>query len=162
MVLENQQYCMLWIGFFNGSKDGELTEEDATYNHADEPIEVSVTFNQLTDSDKRALGSILRKAQMNLLLGKLTTKAKRFCPQTQKVTLFLTTLRDWQKQVIKKDAYNDLQNRHPELNLPKAATRRSSLVMHGISAWEQSHSDQLEDIPEEVSTSFNGFNGNAR
>lgn len=85
-------YALDW--FFNGSKDGELTEEDATYNHADEPIECRSHSISLQTLINERSESILHKAQMNLLLGKLTTKAKRSCPQTQKVTLFLTTLRD--------------------------------------------------------------------
>lgn len=36
-------YALDW--FFNGSKDGELTEEDATYHHEDEPIEVRVLYH---------------------------------------------------------------------------------------------------------------------
>ena len=40
-------YALDW--FFNGSKDGELTEEDATYHHEDEPIEVRVLLNFISN-----------------------------------------------------------------------------------------------------------------
>lgn len=105
-------YALDW--FFNGSKDGELTEEDATYNHADEPIEVSVTFNQLTDSDKRALGKYSPQGADEFTAWKTYDKGKEILSANSKVTLFLTTLRDWQKQVIKKTLITickiDIQN----------------------------------------------------
>lgn len=150
-------YALDW--FFNGSKDGELTEEDATYNHADEPIEVSVTFNQLTDSDKRALGKYSPQGADEFTAWKTYDKGKEILSANSKGNPLFNDIKRLAKAGDKKDAYNDLQNRHPELNLPKAAT--ASSINEAISAWEQSHSDQLEDIPEEVSTSFNGFNGNA-
>lgn len=112
-------YALDW--FFNGSKDGELTEEDATYNHADEPIEVSVTFNQLTDSDKRALGKYSPQGADEFTAWKTYDKGKEILSANSKGNPLFNDIKRLAKAGDKKDAYNDLQNRHPEFESPESS-----------------------------------------
>ncbi len=150
-------YALDW--FFNGSKDGELTEEDATYHHEDEPIEVRVTFDKLTDSDKKALGKYSPQSTEEFTAWKTYSNGREFLSANSKGNPLFNEVKKASDAKSKRAEYAKIRSEHPELDLQDVKTRAS--IDEQISAWEQSHSDQLEDIPEEVSTSFNGFNGNA-
>lgn len=150
-------YALDW--FFNGSKDGDLTEEDATYGHTDEPIEVAVTFNQLTDSDKQALGKYSSANADEFTAWKTRKDGKESLSANSKGNPLFNNIKNASSVKLKREEYTKIQEEYPGLALPKAST--GAQINEAISAWEQSHSDQLEDIPEEVSTSFNGFNSNA-
>ena len=144
--------------FFNGKGD-DLTDEDATYGHTSEPIEVRVTFSQLNDNDRKALGKYAPSGTSTFSAWKVRKDNREFLSANIKGNAKFTGVKQTSKAADKKELYNKLRDENPELGLPQARTVKE--IDDALTAWEQNNPEALVDISEEVSTSFNGFNGNA-
>lgn len=146
--------------FFNG-KPGSLTEKDCSFGAAAENIEVQVTFAELTDTDREALGKYAPEGVASFTAWKrrssdgtevLSANAKGF-PE-------FNVIKVASGAAAKKDLYASLRSGRPDLNLPVANT--GVAVDQALIAWEASHTDQLVDAPEALQTNFFGFNSSSK
>lgn len=146
--------------FFNG-KPNSLTENDCSFGAIEEDIEVQVTFSDLTEKDREALGKYAPEGVVTFTAWKrrspdgsdiLSANAKGF-PDFNAIKAATTA-------TAKKDLYAQLRQGAPDLNLPVASTGAS--VELAMTAWEASHTDQLLDAPEALQTNFFGFNSGGK
>lgn len=146
--------------YFNG-KPGSLTEKDCSFGATDEDIEVQVTFADLTDKDRDALGKYAPDGVATFTAWKrrspngsdvLSANAKGF-PD-------FNAIKAANGATARKDQYADLRRSRPDLNLPAANT--GAAVEQAMMTWEASHTDQLVDAPEELQTNFFGFNSGGK
>lgn len=146
--------------FFNG-KPGSLTEKDCSFGATDEDIEVQVTFTELTEKDREALGKYAPEGVDAFTAWKrrsrdgtdiLSANAKGF-PD-------FNVIKEAGGATAKREAYATLRRERPELELPAANT--GPLVEQAVTAWEAAHVDQLLDAPEALQTNFFGFNSGGK
>lgn len=146
--------------FFNG-KPGSLTEKDCSFGATDEDIEVQVTFADLTDKDREALGKYTPDGVATFTAWRrrspdgsdvLSANAKGFPDFNAIKTAIGAT--------AKKDLYADLRRSRSDLSLPAATT--GAAVEQAMTTWESSHTGQLVDAPEALLTNFFGFNSGGK
>jgi len=146
--------------FFNG-KPGSLTEKDCSFGATGEDIEVQVTFADLTEKDREALGKYAPEGVTTFTAWKrrspdgfdvLSANAKGF-PD-------FNAIKAASGATAKKDLYADLRRSRPDLNLP--AANSGAAVEQAMTTWEASHTDQLVDAPEALQTNFFGFNSGGK
>lgn len=146
--------------FFNG-KPRSLTEKDCSFGAADQDIEVQVTFADLTDKDRDALGKYSPDGVTTFTAWRrrspdgsdvLSANAKGF-PD-------FNAIKAATGATAKKDLYADLRSSRSDLNLPAVST--GAAVEQAMMAWESSHTDQLVDAPESLQTNFFGFNSGGK
>ncbi|KRH79542.1 DNA replication and repair protein RecF [Ferrovum sp. JA12] len=146
--------------FFNG-KPSSLTENDCSFGAIEEDIEVQVTFADLTEKDREALGKYAPDGVVTFTAWKrrspdgsdmLSANAKGF-PD-------FNAIKAANGATAKKDLYAQLRQDTPDLNLPVANT--GAAVEQAMTAWEASHTDQLVDAPEALQTNFFGFNSGGK
>ncbi|WP_039565029.1 ATP-dependent nuclease, partial [Ralstonia solanacearum] len=120
--------------YFNG-KPGSLTEKDCSFGVTDEDIEVRVTFADLTDKDRDALGKYAPDGVATFTAWKrrspngsdvLSANAKGF-PD-------FNAIKEASGATAKKDLYADLRSSRPDLNLPAANT--GAAVEQAMVTWE--------------------------
>lgn len=146
--------------FFNG-KPGSLTEKDCSFEATDEIIEVQITFADLTGRDREALGKYAPDG-----VATFTAWRRRSPDGTDVLSANAKGFPDFNEikaansANAKKDLYKDLRLRYPELGLPEAKTGLA--VEEAMTAWEASHTDQLEDALESLQTNFFGFNSGGK
>ncbi|MBS1095267.1 ATP-dependent nuclease [Gluconobacter wancherniae] len=146
--------------FFNG-KPGTLTEKDCSFGATDEDVEVQVTFTELSEKDREALGKYAPEGVSTFTAWRrrspdgsdvLSANAKGFPG--------FNAIKTASAAATKKSLYAELQRNQPELNLPAAKT--GSAVEDAMTAWEASHTHQLAEAPESLQTNFFGFNSNGK
>ena len=146
--------------FFNG-KPGSLTEKDCSFGAIDEDIEVQITFSDLTEKDREALGKYAPEGAATFTAWKrqspdgsdiLSANAKGF-PD-------FNAIKAAGNATAKKDLYASLRRDRPDLELPAATS--GAAVEQAMTAWEANHTDQLVDAPEALQTNFFGFNSNGK
>lgn len=146
--------------FFNG-KPGSLTEKDCSFGATDEKIEVQVTFSDLTEKDREALGKYAPDGVATFTAWRrrspdgsdvLSANAKGF--------LDFTAIKAANNATAKKDLYKALRLSRPELDLPEAKT--GPAVEEAMTTWEASHTALLEDTLESLQTNFFGFNSGGK
>lgn len=146
--------------YFNG-KPNSLTEKDCSFGAGDEDIEVQVTFTDITDKDRNALGKYAPGESATFTAWKrrspngsdvLSANAKGF-PD-------FNAIKAASGATAKKDLYGDLRRSRPDLNLPAATT--GAAVEQAMTTWEASHTDKLVDAPEALQTNFFGFNSGGK
>ena len=146
--------------FFNG-KPGALTEKDCSFGATDETIEVQITFAELTEKDREALGKYAPEGTTTFTAWKrrspdgsdtLSANAKGFPP--------FNAIKAANGAAAKKELYSALRVNNPDLGLPIANT--AAAIDQAITAWEASHTDQLVDAPEALQTNFFGFNSGGK
>ncbi|SIS91555.1 ATP-dependent nuclease [Insolitispirillum peregrinum] len=146
--------------FFNG-KPGSLTEKDCSFGATDEEIEVQVTFADLTENDREALGKYAPEGAATF-----TAWKRRFPDGTDMLSAnakgfqAFNAIKAAGSATAKKEAYTTLRREQPGLGLPAANT--GSAVEQAITAWEAAHIDQLLDMPEALQTNFFGFNSGGK
>ena len=146
--------------FFNG-KPGMLSEKDCSFGATNEVIEVQVTFSDLTNNDREALGKYATAG-----VAEFTAWKRRLPDGSESLSANAKGYRAFNEIKLaanaasKKDAYTQLKNAHPDLNLRSANT--VVLIDQAMTEWEASHTDQLEDIPETLQTNFFGFNSSGK
>jgi ATP-dependent endonuclease of the OLD family-like protein len=146
--------------FFNG-KPGSLNEKDCSFGAIDEDIEVQITFSDLTEKDREALGKYAPEGAATFTAWKrqspdgsdiLSANAKGF-PD-------FNAIKAAGNATAKKDLYASLRHDRPDLELPAATS--GAAVEQAMTAWEANHTDQLVDAPEALQTNFFGFNSNGK
>ncbi|MCU7997620.1 ATP-dependent nuclease [Shewanella oncorhynchi] len=146
--------------FFNG-KPGSLTEKDCSFGAIEQDIEVQVTFYDLTEKDREALGKYAPEGAVTFTAWKcrspdgvevLSANAKGFAA--------FNAIKAANSATAKKELYKTLRVSSPELALPEAKT--GPLVDEAMITWEASHMDQLVDAPESLQTNFFGFNSGGK
>lgn len=152
-------YALDW--FFNGGRAGMLTPQDATYGHEQENIEVRVTFDDLNDNDRAVLGKYVNAEVNTFTAWKIRTFAdgnERLSANIKGYNLF-TDLKVPNIAVSElKEKYKNIQLKYPELQLKNATTKKS--ILDELNRWESDNSEKLTNVPEELTTNFNGFNSN--
>ena len=146
--------------FFNG-KPGGLSERDCTCGDASLVIEVQVTFYELTDTDREALGKYAPADVSTFTAWKrrqpdgseiLSANAKGFPA--------FDVIKTASGATAKKDLYAELKRNHPEFNLPEAKT--GPAVEQAMTAWESANPAMLMNAPETIQTNFFGFNSGGK
>lgn len=146
--------------FFNG-KPGTLNEKDCSFGATSEPVEVQVTFTDLTEKDREALGKYAPPEVSTFTAWKscspgsadvMSANAKSFPP--------FNDIKAATSATEKKALYVALRTAQPELNLPSATT--GAAVEQAMTAWEAAHTDQLIGAPEALQTNFFGFNSGGK
>lgn len=146
--------------FFNG-KPGSLTDKDCSFGAATENIEVQVTFSDLTDKDREALGKYAPDNAATFTAWKrrspdgsevISANAKGF-PEFE-------VIKAAGNAAAKKELYGNLRTSRADLGLPSANT--GAAIDQAMTAWESSHTDQLVDAPEALQTNFFGFNSGGK
>ncbi|MPS77221.1 MAG: ATP-dependent endonuclease [Achromobacter sp.] len=146
--------------FFNG-KPASLTEKDCSFGATAEDIEVQVTFAELNEKDRVALGKYAPDGVSTFTAWKrrlpdgsdlLSANAKSF-PD-------FNAIKAATGASAKKDMYAELRRNRPELNLPVAST--GAAVDQAMTSWEAAHTDQLVDAPHALQTNFFGFNSGGK
>lgn len=146
--------------FFNG-KPGSLTEKDCSFGATDEEIEVQVTFAELTEKDREALGKYAPEGVTTF------TGWKRRLPDGGEVLSAnakgfhdFNVIKAANGAMAKKEMYGNLRLNRPDLNLPVANT--GAAVEQAMTTWEASHTELLVDAPESLQTNFFGFNSGGK
>lgn len=146
--------------FFNG-KSGSLTDKDCSFGAIDEDIEVQITFADLTEKDRVALGKYVPEG-----VAAFTAWKRRSPDGSDVLSANAKGLPDFNAikaaagATVKKDLYAELRRSRPELELPAATT--GAAVEQAMTTWEASHTDQLVDAPEALQTNFFGFNSGGK
>jgi predicted ATP-dependent endonuclease of OLD family len=146
--------------YFNG-KPGSLTEKDCSFGVTTESIEVEVTFVDLTDKDRDALGKYAPAGVATF------TAWKRRSPDGSEVLSAnakglpeFNSIKAANNAAAKKEQYGDLRRNRVDLNLPAATT--GIAIDQAMTAWESAHTGQLVDAPEALQTNFFGFNSGGK
>ena len=146
--------------FFNG-KPGSLTEKDCSFGAIDEEIEVQITFADLTEKDREALGKYTPDGATTFTAWKrrssdgtesLSANSKSYPP--------FNVIRGKGSAAEKKAAYNELRTSDTSLGLPTWSN--VDAASQAMTAWEADHIDQLVEAPESLQTNFFGFNSNGK
>jgi putative ATP-dependent endonuclease of OLD family len=146
--------------YFNG-KPGSLTEKDCSFGVTTENVEVQVTFTNLTEKDREALGKYAPEGVATF------TAWKRWAPDGSEVLSAnakgfpeFNAIKAAGGATAKKDLYANLRSSRADLDLPAANT--GAAVDQAMTAWESSHTNQLVDAPEALQTNFFGFNSGGK
>lgn len=146
--------------YFNG-KPGALSEKDCSFGAIEEDIEVQVTFCDLTDKDREALGKYAPAGADTF-----TAWKQRFASGTELFSANAKGFPDFNEikaatsATEKKERYVDLRRSRAELGLPSATS--GTAVDQAITAWEAAHTEQLVEAPEPLQTNFFGFNSGGK
>ena len=146
--------------YFNGKADS-LTEKDCSFGATDEDVEVRVTFADLSDKDREALGKYAPDEVATFTAWKRRSAdgSDVFSANAKGFPDF-NAIKAASGATAKKAQYADLRRNRPDLNLPVASTGQA--VEQAMAAWEASHTDQLVDAPEALQTNFFGFNSGGK
>ncbi len=146
--------------FFNG-KSGSLTEKDCSFGAVGEDIEVQITFADLTEKDRAALGKYAPEGAPTF------TAWKRRSPDGSDVLSAnsksfpaFNAIKAATGATGKKEAYSKLRADSPGLGLPPATT--ATAIEQAVMTWEAANTDQLLDAPEALQTNFFGFNSGGK
>jgi len=146
--------------FFNG-KPGSLTDKDCSFGAIDEDVEVQITFADLTEKDREALGKYAPEGAATFTAWKrrgsdgaesLSANSKSYPP--------FNAIRGKGSAAEKKAAYNELRTSDASPSLP--AWSSVDAAFQAMTAWEADHIDQLAEAPESLQTNFFGFNSGGK
>ena len=146
--------------YFNG-KPGSLTEKDCSFGVTTENIEVQVTFTDLTDKDREALGKYVPEGVATFTAWKLRSPdGSEVLSANAKGFPEFNAIKTAGGAAAKRELYANLRGSRSDLNL--AAANTGAAVDQAMTAWESSHTDQLVDSPEALQTNFFGFNSGGK
>ena len=147
--------------FFNGARNGELTDADCSFGATEESIEVQVTFGDLTTKDHEALGKYAPDAATSFTAWKTRAAngVETFSANARSYPPF-AEIRDKSSAGERKTAYNSVKDSDAALGLPAWTNQEAAL--QALVAWESDHPDQLEESPETQQTKFFGFNSGGK
>lgn len=146
--------------FFNG-KPGSLSENDCSFGATDEEIEVQVTFDELAEKDREALGKYAPEG-----VATFTAWRRRFPDGAEVLSANAKSFNEFNPikaangAAAKKEMYTNLRQTRPDLDLPAANT--GAAVEQAMTTWEASHTELLVDAPESLQTNFFGFNSGGK
>ncbi len=147
--------------FFNGSKAGDLNEDDCSFGATDKAIEVEVTFGDLTASDREVLGKYAPPASTTFTAWKRRTPdGDEYLSANAKGLPEFSEIKGETAATPKKEKYKALRESRSDLDLPAATT--GPAVDEAMATWESEHVDQLDDVPETIETNFFGFNSGGK
>lgn len=146
--------------YFNG-RAGLLSDSDCSFGAKDEAIEVEVTFSELTDADRDALGKYAPTGAPTFTAWKRRAPdgAETFSANAKGYPQF-NDIKAAQSATQKKQLYGTLRRDQPGLGLPTANS--SAAIDEALQSWESSHTDDLEEAPEILQTRFFGFNSDGK
>ena len=146
--------------YFNG-KPGCLTEKDCSFGVTTENVEVQVTFTDLTDKDREALGKYAPSAVKTFTAWKRwATDGSEVLSANAKGFPEFNAIKAAGSATAKKDLYANLRSKRADLDLPAANT--GAAVDQAMTTWESSHTNLLVDAPEALQTNFFGFNSGGK
>ena len=146
--------------YFNG-KPGSLTEKDCSFGITTENIEVQVTFTDLSDKDREALGKYVPDGVARFTAWKLRSPdGSEVLSANAKGFPEFNAIKAAGGATAKRELYANLRSSRSDLNL--AAANTGAAVDQAMTAWESSHTDQLVDSPEALQTNFFGFNSGGK
>lgn len=146
--------------FFNG-KPCSLTEKDCTFGATAEKIEVRVTFDDLSNKDREALGKYAPAGVDTFTAWRIRSPdGSDVISANAKSFPDFNGIKEANGATEKKELYAALRHSKPELELPVAKT--GTAVDQAITTWEASHTDQLVNAPETLQTNFFGFNSGGK
>jgi predicted ATP-dependent endonuclease of OLD family len=146
--------------YFNG-KPGSLTDKDCSFGVTTEPIEVQVTFSDITDKDREALGKYAPVGAATFTAWKhRSPEGAEVLSANAKGLPEFNAIKASGTAAAKKAQYAELRDSRPELDLPAAST--GAAVEQAMTAWESSHTEKLVDAPEALQTNFFGFNSGSK
>ena len=147
--------------FFNGWKNGELSDTDCSFGANDEAIEVQVAFSDLTEKDREVLGKYAPAGATTFTAWKTRSAdgSETFSANAKSYPAF-NEIREKNSAAEKKAAYTALRNAESTLNLPAWTNQNDS--MQALVTWEANHTDQLVEAPETQTTKFFGFNSGGK
>lgn len=147
--------------FFNGSKTGDLTEDDCSFGSIDTAIEVEVTFGDITATDRAVLGKYAPPGSSTFTAWKRRTpEGDEYLSANAKGLPEFSEIKAENAATPKKEKYNALRESRADLELPAATT--GPAVDSAMATWESEHVDQLDDVPETIETNFFGFNSGGK
>lgn len=147
--------------FFNGGKGCELTDKDCSFGDIGEEIEVRVTFSDLTERDREALGKYAPEGATTF-----TAWKKRYSDGSEMLSANLKSyppfakIRSKNTAGEKKTEYNLLRSEDTSLGLP--SWTNTDAALDAMQAWEASNTDKLVEAPNNLQTNFFGFNSNGK
>ncbi|CAG7843834.1 DNA replication and repair protein RecF [Pseudoclavibacter triregionum] len=146
--------------YFNG-KPGSLSETDCSFGATDEDIEVQVTFYDLTEKDREALGKYAPAEADTFTAWKqrLPSGVEVFSANAKGLPEF-NDIKAATSAAAKKELYAELRRTRSDLGLPAATT--GTAVDQAITAWEAANTAQLVEAPEALQTNFFGFNSGGK
>lgn len=145
--------------YFNGK--GLLSEKDCSFGVTAENIEVQITFADLTERDREALGKYTPDGATTFTAWKhRSPDGSEVLSANAKSLQEFNPIRGAGTATLKKDLYANLRSSRADLNLPAAST--GTAVDQAMTAWESAHTDQLVDAPEALQTNFFGFNSGGK
>lgn len=146
--------------YFNG-KPCSLTEKDCAFGAIDKDIEVQVTFDDLSDKDRDALGKYAPEGVHTFTAWRRRSPAgSDVISANAKSFPDFNAIKAANGATAKKELYAALRLDRPELELPAANT--GTAVEQAMTTWEASHTDQLVDALEALQTNFFGFNSGGK
>lgn len=143
--------------FFNGHKS-YLAEDDRSFGDQDKTVEVRVTFDNLSDDDRRALQKYVTNESSTFTAWKTSAPdgTEKLSANSKGYPRF-NYLRSLTTAADAKIEYARIRDAETELDLPAATTHKA--IKDALIAWESENPHLLEDVPEEIGTEFFGFNG---
>lgn len=148
--------------FFNGSKNGDLSEHDCTNGDSTQNIRVEVQFSGLSAEDRSELGTYVPPGADNFVAWKTRTPegAEYLSANAKGYESFTPIKAAGLSATDKKALYNSLRGSMPELGLPAAST--AGAVDNALREWESANVDKLTELPETLQTNFFGFNSTGK
>jgi hypothetical protein len=132
-------HALRW--FFEG---GQLAPVDHAGHQLDAPVSVGVTFTDFTDADRKALGSHVQGDKATFWRTYSVANGEKLTGTGREYPLF-EEVRKHEKALPKREAYEEVRQRRPDLGLPKATS--AGAVEDALAAWEAEHPNELEDVP---------------
>lgn len=146
--------------YFNG-KPGSLSEKDCSFGAIDEDIEVQVTFYDLTEKDREALGKYAPAGADTFTAWKQRSASglEVFSANAKGFPDF-NDIKAAASATAKKELYAALRRTRTDLGLPAATT--GAAVDQAMTTWEAANTAQLVEAPETLQTNFFGFNSGGK
>ncbi|SLM94309.1 predicted ATP-dependent endonuclease, OLD family [Brachybacterium faecium] len=146
--------------FFNGAQSS-LSERDFHDHDTSNPIQVEVTFTNLTSTDRDALGKYAPADAETFTCWRIqdangadirSANSKGFSPFGP--IKLATAAAD------KKRLYKELRDSEPDLDLEDAKT--AGAITDAMTSWESRNPERLTDVSEQLETNFFGFNSRGK
>lgn len=145
--------------FFNSNKP-ILTDRDSTNGVQEEKIEVGVTFGNLTEKDRKALGSYVTESISTFTVWKTRhAEGREVLSANSKQFRGFDVIRNGKSAKDRIAAYQKLNRDQPHLGLP--SIKSDAACSDALKEWEALHPEMLENSLVELTTLFQGFNGQA-
>ncbi len=148
--------------FFNGSRNGDLCDDDCTNGDSSQTIRVEVQFTGLTAEDRAELGAYVPPNSDTFVAWKSRTPegSEYLSANAKGYELFTHIKAAGLSANDKKELYKALRTHQPELGLPTASS--AGAVDVALREWESANVDKLTELPETLQTNFFGFNSTGK